>query len=301
MKILILGGSGQVGTEFQRILRDMKSETGVVPDVYQDAQVDAPSHKELDICSKFSINKWMKANATYDLIINCAALTDVDYCERHEAQALRINAFAVDNLAQCAKKQDAIFIQLSTDQVCADSNNYIEEKALLAPVNAYGRSKLAGEAFARELCSKFFIVRTSWVFGYKGRNFVKTILKLAKEQGKISVVNDQISTPTSANDLADRILRLALSKEYGIYNITNASHCTKFEFAKKITTNKRIKCEKEELSTAEFNKRHPHSAKRPCSTILAPWNTEHIIGSRARSWEDALKQYLKNLPNLGED
>ncbi len=302
MKILILGGSGQVGTELQRILREMTSEIGVVPDAYKDASVDAPSHKQLNICSKVALTRWMKAHGPYDLIINCAALTDVDYCQAHEAEALRINAIAVDHLAKSAQAQNAIFIQLSTDQVYGyECSFYNTEDNQTTPINAYGRSKLAGEAFAKEACERLFIVRTSWVFGYKGNNFVKTILKLAKEQGKISVVNDQVSSPTSANDLADGILRLALTKKYGIYNITNSSYCSKFEFAKKITTTKRIKCEKEEISTAEFLKRNPTSAPRPSFTVLAPWKTESLLGIRERSWEAALAQYLKNLPTLGED
>ena len=302
MKILILGGSGQVGTELQRILKDMKSETGTVPEVYKDATVDAPDHKQLNICSKVAVTRWMKAHGPYDLIINCAALTDVDYCETHEVEALRVNAIAVDNLAQSAQAQNAIFIQLSTDQVYSNSGGvYITEHIYPAPVNAYGRSKLAAEAFAKEACEKLFIVRTSWVFGYKGNNFVKTILKLAREQGRISVVDDQISSPTSANDLADVILRLALTKKYGIYNITNGLYCSKFEFARKITTSKRIKCEKKKISSAAFLRCNPTSAPRPVFTALSPWNTEFVLGIRMRPWRDALAQYLKNLPTLSED
>ena len=303
MRILITGGSGQVGTELLRILRDMRSETNVLPKDYQNSSVDAPLHEELDLTSFASIDNWMTNHKSYDLIINSAALTDVDYCELHEAEALRLNAMAVDRLALYAQSQNTKLVQLSTDQIykyneCFD---YLEESAPAMPVNAYGRSKLAGEVFAREDCNKSFIVRTSWVFGYKGNNFVKAIIRCAKETGKISVVGDQISNPTSANDLADAILRLAVTENYGTYNFTNRPYCTKFEFAKKITTTLRIKCEKEELSTEEFIKRNPNSAPRPKHTILAPWNTEHVLGYIARDWETALKQYLKNLPKLGED
>lgn len=311
MKILITGGSGQVGTELQRILKSMHSEIGAIPKVYKNAQVDAPSRIVLDMNNIASVDAWMNSHQ-YDLIINSAAMTNVDRCEKDEALALHINAIAVERLCMYAKKQNAKFVHISTDYVFAGNvNKLLTEEDKVCPVSAYGRSKLAGEILAQHACNKLFIVRTAWVYGYKGKNFVKTMLRLANQNGRISVVADQYGCPTSANDLADRILRLAFTDAYGVYHCTGCignddnnsatNQCNWFDFACAVIDGMRIQCQKEPITSYEYKKRFPLSADRPAYSSLSNEKLNNLLGSSMRSWQDALNMYLKNLTRLGED
>ena len=318
MKILITGGSGQVGTELQRILKTMHSEIGALPDVFNNAQIDAPSSDVLNLEDPGSIDSWMMTHDDYDLIINSAAVTNVDGCEKDEATALHVNALAVERFAQYAKKQNCKLVHISTDYVFPGNvNKLLTEDDKVCPVSAYGRSKLAGEILAENACDKLFIVRTAWVYGYKGKNFVKTMLRLAKQNGRISVVCDQYGCPTSANDLADRILRLSLTDAYGVYHCTGQNKLSSqddggdshdgmiqsswYDFACAAVDGMGIECEKEPITTSEYQRRFPLSADRPAYSSLSNDKLNKLLESSMRVWQDALKMYLERLPSLGEE
>ena len=170
----------------------------------------------------------------------------------------------------------------------------------VGPISAYGRTKLAGEEAVKELCSRYFIVRTAWLYGYKGKNFAKTMIRLAKKFGKISVVADQFGNPTNANDLAYEILKLALTQEYGVYHCTNNGTCSWFDFACAVVDLAGVPCEKEPLTSAEYKQRFPQSADRPHFSSLKNAHLEATVGDEMRPWEEAVKTYMERLPELGD-
>lgn len=185
----------------------------------------------LDITDEAAVQAFV-ANAQPDVIINCAAMTNVDGCEANEAVAYKVNATGPANLAAAAQKCGAKIVQVSTDYVFAGDafEDRIESDAT-SPESAYGRTKLAGEQLVADACAQHFIVRTAWLYGYVGNNFVKTMLRLARENGAIKVVYDQYGNPTSANDLAYEILKIAVTDNYGIYHCTNKGTCSWCDFA----------------------------------------------------------------------
>ena len=222
-------------------------------------------------------------------------MTNVDGCEEHEDAAFRVNALGPKNLALAAKKSGAKLVQVSTDYVFSgNEESERTEDDSTDPQSAYGRSKLAGEQLVRETYDKHFIVRTAWLYGYVGANFVKTMLRLAKEKGSIKVVNDQFGNPTSANDLAYEILRIAETENYGTYHCTNNGVCSWFDFASAIVDEAGISCEKKPCTTEEF----PRPAKRPNYSSLRNAQLEKTTGDEMRPWQDALKEYIHNLPSL---
>ncbi len=299
MRILITGASGQLGTELNRCLKSMRSEIGALDPIYKSALVDLPSSTDLDLKNASSIDNWMQKHE-YDLIINAAAYTNVDGCETHEADALKINALGPYALARHAALQKAKMVHVSTDYVFrGDTPLARHEDDPVCPVSAYGRSKYAGEVLLTDACHDLFIVRTAWLYGYHGKNFVKTMLRLAKANGKISVVADQVGNPTSANDLAHMILELAKTEAFGIYHCTGSGSCSWYDFACAAVDLAGINCQKEPISTAEYQKRFPQSADRPAFSALSNDKIATLLGHGMRNWKDALTMYIQNLPELG--
>lgn len=301
MRILITGGKGQLGNELRRCLETMKSEIGPIPIEYADAQFDCVDYDVLDISDAHAVHTWFIEHGPYDLTINGAAATNVDGCERNEASALHVNAFGAENLARECERCGGKLVQVSTDYVFAgtDPNPRVEDDPA-QPISAYGRTKWAGELLAQAACSRTFVVRTAWLYGYIGKNFVKTMLRLARENGKISVVSDQMGNPTSANDLAHELLKLAVTEEYGTYHCTNEGTCSWFDFASAAVDIAGIPCEKEPLTSVEYKKRFPQSADRPAYSSLRNLHLEETIGNDMRPWREALETYLTNLEQQGD-
>lgn len=294
MKILICGANGQLGNELNRLLVSGKSEIGLIPQVYKGAEVINTDQSLLDITDKSAVDGFIE-KGDFDLIINCAAMTNVDGCEEHEDVAYRVNAVGPQNLAQAAEKTRAKFVQVSTDYVFSgDVAGAYTENDPTDPRSAYGRTKLAGEQMTAESCTKHFIIRTAWLYGYVGSNFVKTMIRLAKENGTIKVVDDQYGNPTSANDVAHEILRIAETDAYGIYHCTNEGTCTWFDFAVAIVDGADIPSEKIPCTTEEFFR----PAKRPACSSLRNKRLEDTIGNDMRPWQVALNEYLTKLPEL---
>ena len=298
MKILITGANGQLGTELQRVLRDMRAEIGPLPVDYRDAEVVALGSGELDITDENAVASELAKG--YDIVINAAAYTNVDGCESNTEDADAVNHLGPAHLARACEEHGAKLVQVSTDYVFpGNEEGERVETDPVGPISAYGRTKLAGEEVVKELCSHYFIVRTAWLYGYKGKNFAKTMIRLASKFGKISVVADQFGNPTNADDLAYEILKLALTQEYGVYHCTNNGTCSWFDFACAVVDLAGIPCEKEPLTSAEYKQRFPQSADRPHFSSLKNAHLETTIGDEMRPWEEAVKTYMEKLPELG--
>ena len=299
MKILITGANGQLGTELQHVLHDMRAEIGPLPADYRDAEVVALGSGELDITDENAVASELAKG--YDLVINAAAYTNVDGCESNVEAADAVNHLGPAHLARACEEHGAKLVQVSTDYVFPGSEEGERvETDPVEPISAYGRTKLAGEEAVKDLCSRYFIVRTAWLYGYKGKNFAKTMIRLAKKFGKISVVADQFGNPTSANDLAYEILKLALTQEYGVYHCTNNGTCSWFDFACAMVDLAGIPCEKEPLTSVEYKQRFPQSADRPHFSSLKNAHLETTVGDEMRPWKEAVKTYMEKLPELGD-
>ena len=289
MKILITGSNGQLGSELTKILREGRSEIGPIPEVMINAQLDSIDLDDLDITDINASSSYITA-ASPDIIINCAAYTDVDACEANREDAFRVNAIGARNMAICAEKIGAKLVHLSTDYVFAgDAERPYSEFDLPAPKSVYGLTKLAGEDYVRQFSTRWFIVRTAWLYGLSGRNFVKTILKRASETGKLKVVDDQIGNPTNAADLAHHILKIAAAGEYGLCHCTGKGECSWYEFAKKIVEYSGIEAMVEPCTSEEY----PRPAKRPSYSSLDHMMLRSTVGDEMRCWQEALRNFIK--------
>ena len=293
MRVLVAGCKGQLGWEIRRCLQTMRSEMGQIPTVYANCAADYVDLDDVDITDERQVTAWFSTHEPYDVVINCAAMTNVDGCEQDEAAALKANALGPYHLATAANGQQAAFVQVSTDYVFPGADPQpLAEDARPCPISAYGRSKLAGELLAQSANPRTFIVRTAWLYGYQGKNFVKTMVRIARSRGAVAVVADQFGTPTSANDLAHCILALAATNAYGIYHATGATTCSWFDLACATLDLVGINCPREPLSSEEYRTRFPLSANRPAYSALDSAKIEQATGARPRPWEQALKDFV---------
>ena len=252
--------------------------------------VFATTIETLDICNKDDVLEKVK-EIQPDFIINCAAYTNVDGCETNYELAERVNGFALENIVLAAKEVDAPIIHISTDYVFdgeLDVEQSYTEDMIPNPVSAYGRTKLMGENYVLT-ADKYYILRTAWLYGVNGKNFVKTMLRLSKEKEKISVVADQHGSPTSTTTLCE-IIEQILEKqpEYGIYHSTNEGFTTWYEFTKKIFEIAKISTPVIPISSDEF----PTPTKRPKNSQLSKEKL-HSVGIYPKDYVEALKIYLK--------
>lgn len=292
MKIMIAGAAGQLGNELCSILSSGQAEIGKISDIYESVQVIKADIGEFDITDMASARAFIK-KAQPDIIINCAAMTNVDGCETAVDVAFKVNAAGVRNLAICAKEANAKFVHISTDYVFAgDGKKPYREWDIVNPQSVYGSSKLLGEKYALAFCDKTFIVRTSWLYGYIGKNFVKTVRRVLKEKGQITVVNDQRGNPTNANDLAFHILKIAATEDYGIYHCTGEGECTWYDFAKKIAEYSGYN---ENVVSPCTSEQFKSPTKRPAYSSLENLALSCGVGNEMRSWEEALKEYISKV------
>ena len=294
MKILITGSNGQLGNELQTALKQMRTEIKEISSIYKNAIVFAMDVNDLDITDEAKVEKTMGVIKP-DIVINCAAYTNVDKCEEEQELAYNLNALAAKYLAIACEKNGAKLCHISTDYVFSGTGNtpFLETDDC-APQSVYGKTKYEGERFVKDNCSKYFIVRTSWLYGYVGQNFVKTILRIAKENDSIKVVNDQLGNPTNANDLAYHILKLIETNEFGTYHCTGKGICSWFDFACSIVKFAGIDCNVIGCTTEEF----PRPAKRPAYSALDKTNLDKAVKDEMRDWKEALKQYINTLEGL---
>lgn len=295
MKIMITGCNGQLGNELQSILKSGKSEIGSAPQEVLGAEVLPVDIDTIDISDISAVNEFVNANKP-DVIINCAAMTNVDGCESDYVTAFKVNALGVKNLAVCAEKIGAKFVHVSTDYVFAGNGTkpYCEWDKV-DPQSVYGASKALGEKYALAFCKKSFVVRTSWLYGYIGKNFVKTVRRVIKSNGGIGVVCDQRGNPTNANDLAHHLLKLAVTEEYGIYHCTGEGECSWYDFAVKIAEYSGLGDTVTPCTTEEYNAKFNVPTKRPEYSSLRNLALECTVGNEMRDWKVALKEYISKV------
>lgn len=297
MRILITGASGQLGNELRRLLETGTAEIGPIPSEYENAYVVYTDTPDLDITNEAAVMDVVKLGQ-YDLIINCAAMTNVDGCETNEGLAKLVNAIGAWNLARAAKESGVPIIHVSTDYVFSgDQPGERTESDSVHPLSAYGRTKLEGEKLVASANNRHHIVRTAWLYGYVGKNFAKTMLHLADSHDEVTAVDDQLGNPTSANDLAYEILKIALTDDYGVWHVTNEGTCSWADFAEAVLAD--TKCSVKRCTSEEYKAANPASANRPKFSSLKNSHLESTIGNEMRPWQDALADYLAKLPELG--
>lgn len=298
MKILITGSHGQLGNELQDILSSGKAGIGKISDEYKNCEVVAVDIDTLDIGDYSAVESFITKEKP-DVIINCAAMTNVDACETNFDTAMKANAMGPRNMAMAANKVGAKLIHVSTDYVFrGDGNTPRCEWDETGPNTVYGKSKLLGENYVREHCDKYFIVRTSWLYGLIGKNFVKTMRRLGNMNDVTTVVDDQRGNPTNANDLAYHILKLALTEEYGVYHCTGEGECSWADFAKRIMELSHCKGTVARCTTEEYSAKYPAAAPRPLYSSLRNLMLECTVGNEMRDWETALEEYIIKLDEM---
>ena len=276
MKVVVTGAKGQLGTDLVHLLADRGYE------------VYGYGREELDI-TNFDQVKQVISEVNPDVVIHAAAYTKVDLAESEPDKAFLINAYGTRNVVVASEAVGTKLVYVSTDYVFDGTVNVpYNEFAPTNPLSVYGKSKLAGEQFVRDLHSKFFIVRTSWVYGKYGNNFVKTMLKLAQERDELMVVHDQVGCPTYTVDLANCILELIQTEKYGIYHVSNSGHCSWYEFAKAIFEEAGIKVKVNPCTTKDF----PRPAPRPACSVFEHMALKLNGFSEMREWREALKEFI---------
>ncbi|AQG72497.1 NAD(P)-dependent oxidoreductase [Lacticaseibacillus rhamnosus] len=278
MKILITGANGQLGTELRHLL-DARGMTYRATDA-----------KDLDITDEAAVNQYF-ADYQPEVVYHCAAYTAVDKAE-DEAKAINqlVNVDGTRNLAKAAEKVDATLVYISTDYVFdGDSKEIYTVNDQPAPRNEYGRAKYEGEQQVQKYLKKYYIIRTSWVFGEYGHNFVYTMLNLAKTHKELTVVDDQYGRPSWTKTLAE-FMTFAVDKrlDYGIYHLSNDNSCNWYEFASAILADKDVTVKP--VSSKEY----PQKAWRPRHSILDLSKTK-ATGFEIPTWQDALKNFLKSI------
>ncbi len=276
MKIIITGANGQLGLELYNQLNKESS--------YEVIKTD---RENLNIVNFDEVNKFIKENSP-DVVINCAAHTAVDLCETDIENAYKINAIGPRNLAIASEKVGAKFVQVSTDYVFDGSGTRpYREDDITCPNSIYGTSKLMGEQFTKDFCSKYFIIRTAWLYG-EGNNFVRTMIKLAETNKEINVVNDQFGSPTSTVDLSKAIINLINTEYYGTYHGTCEGQCSWYDFAKKIFEIRNIDIQVNPVTSEAFKR----PASRPAYSVLDNFMLKLVGLNLFRNWEEAVEEYL---------
>jgi dTDP-4-dehydrorhamnose reductase len=278
MKILIIGGGGMLGQDLVRVLQECRHA------------VLSPSRAELDITNPESVRSYIMREQPQCVLLS-AAYTRVDDCESHTDLAWSVNADGPRNVALACRSVGARLIYVSTDYVFngRKTTPYTEDD-LPDPTSVYGQTKLAGEMHIKEILRDYLSVRTSWLYGLHGRNFVATILKKAQTEKELRVVNDQKGSPTYTGDLAEGLATLVGIKDAkGIVNVTNTQSCTWFEFAETILRLKNVGDVTVYPVTSEQFK---VPAKRPANSILASDRYLRLTGKTLRPWKEALVDYL---------
>ena len=278
MRILVLGARGMLGTDL------IEEWNNAAP---ADVLIAAGS-AEADIRDAIQVDRLIQ-KVTPDWVIVCAALTDVDGCEKNRELAFAVNATGVENVARSAEKIAARVFLVSTDYVFdGKGKRPYETSDPVAPINVYGASKAAGEEALRRASTAWCIGRTSWLFGIHGPSFPEKILKAAETRPELSVVNDQVGSPTYTRDLAQAIVQLVKDDARGIVQIHNDGVCSWFDFAKEILAQNGLNTRVHPITTDQSAR----PARRPNYSVMSP-SSLHAYGIRLREWRQALSAFLK--------
>jgi dTDP-4-dehydrorhamnose reductase len=284
MRIVVIGADGQLGTDLCKSLSSFEP----IP-LTQD---------DIEITRMDSVTKALLKHKP-DAIVNTAAFVRVDDCEDEQDKAFLINALGARNVAVVAQELGAKLVHISTDYVFGGETEpqtipYTEFDTPVPP-NIYGKSKLAGENFVHHLCTRYFIIRTSSLFGAagalgKGGNFIEAVIKQAKERDELRIVNDQFFSPTYTVDLAGKIAQLIPTEYYGIFHITNSGICSWYQLAVETLKLANLKTPVIPVTSAEY----PQKARRPSNTVLDNYQLKLLGMADMRSWQEALKDYMKH-------
>ncbi|MDO4169979.1 MAG: dTDP-4-dehydrorhamnose reductase [Lachnospiraceae bacterium] len=277
-KIWITGAKGQLGTAIYNQL-DYHKYTVVTTDI------------DLDITDYDEVASYMKVTKP-NVVINCAGMTDLKTCEENMIDAYKVNAIGPRNLAAATRSANAKFIQISTDDVFNGKNrDALNEFDVVSPITVYGKSKLAGETFVRELNPKHIIIRSSWIYGDGKHNFVSVLLNQAKTRTNIQLPSDQFSTPTSATELAKFIIHLLETKEYGTYHASCEGFCSRYEFGVEILRLAGI----ENVTLEPVLSNSTTIEGRGRYTILDNLMMKLTDNYEMPAWKDALSDYMKTI------
>jgi dTDP-4-dehydrorhamnose reductase len=275
LKILVTGSEGQLGSDLLKIL----------PERHEVLGCDIQDWDITDL--RIALENVERIRP--DVIVNAAAYTDVDGCELNPDLAYRVNTLGAHNLAIAGRKVGAVMVHVSTDFVFDGKKGspYLEFDPP-HPLSVYGKSKLASEQWVAAVLSTYFIVRTAWLYGRRGKNFVKTILRLAEEKEVLRVVDDQIGSPTYSWDLAQKIAELIETEAYGIYHATNGGQSSWYEFASDILRLAGKKVKLEPISSEELAR----PAARPAFSVLRNYCLEQRGFSALRDYHEALEEFF---------
>jgi dTDP-4-dehydrorhamnose reductase len=281
MKVLVTGADGQLGYDVVKKLKEEKIEhLGV-------------DKKDFDLTNEQETKDFILDYAP-DVIVHCAAYTDVDQAELEKKLAYQVNVEGTKFIAEAARELDAKLLYISTDYVFdGQGEEPFEVTDQPNPINYYGETKYQGEQKVKKLLDKYFIVRTSWIFGEHGDNFVKTMLELGKERDEISVVADQYGSPTYTGDLAELIVDMIKTDKYGIYHATNEGFCSWYEFSKEIFKSADIDVVVKPISNDEFK----NKAERPNNSKLSKQN---LINNEFNMLNDFKKSVYKFITGMSE-
>jgi dTDP-4-dehydrorhamnose reductase len=278
-KVLVTGVKGQLGY-----------------DVVKKLQLDGCEVLGVDI-DDFDITNCNQTesfilNCKPNTVVHCAAYTAVDKAESEQDLCYKINVEGSENIAKACAKINAQMVYVSTDYVYGGIGESVYETTEpTAPLSVYGKTKLQGENACKSVLNELYIIRTSWVFGKNGNNFVKTMLRLASERPALSVVNDQVGSPTYTVDLANFICHLINTKKYGVYHFSNENFCSWYDFAKEVFSQKGIRIELNGIPTSQYKT----AAVRPLNSRLSKKSVYSTGYTSIPTWQDALKRYLEEI------
>lgn len=284
MKILVTGASGQLGFDCVNELntRGYKEVLGV-------------HSTDFDLTSSSDTINFIK-NYAPDVIIHCAAYTNVDSAEKDPAACFAVNTWGTENIVDICNEDNIKLIFVSTDFVFDGKQDVlVTENDSLNPLNVYGKSKQLAEAYIQANLKKYFIVRTAWLCGIKGNNFIKAMLKLAKNNRLLEIVDDQFGAPTFTADLSKLLCDMVESTKYGIYHATNEGYISKADFAKSIFELKNISIDITKITTDYYNQKYNITTQRPMFSNLSKEKLTINGFNKLPNWQDSLKQYLKTL------
>ena len=283
MKVLVTGVKGQLGYDVVKECEKRNIEA---------IGVDV---EEMDITDASKVEEVIKSS-NVDAVIHCAAWTAVDKAEDEVELCTKVNVDGTRNIAKVCKELSIKMMYISTDYVFDGQGEQLwNEYDQRNPLNVYGKTKCEGEMAVEELVEKRFIVRIAWVFGVNGNNFIKTMLRLGKERGAVSVVSDQIGSPTYTYDLARLLVDMIETDKYGIYHATNEGLCSWYEFACEIFKQANLEVEVTPVNSSQF----PTKAKRPFNSRMSKTELDKNGFKRLPTWQDALSRYLKEI-NINE-
>jgi dTDP-4-dehydrorhamnose reductase len=282
MRILLLGHKGMLGSDLLLKLNLQHEVVGM-------------DKEEIDIVSPNECVQAIKGTAP-NVVVNAAAYTNVDGCETAKDECFAVNAEAVKNIAKACRNKNIRIIHFSTDYVFdGTAQQPYKENDQCNPINAYGASKLAGERYLQSLADDYLLIRTSWLYGTKGKNFVQTILEKAKTTPTLSVVDDQVGSPTYTKDLAAAIDLLISQNLKGIFHVTNRGSCSWYQFAVKILQ----ESEMDDVKVIPIKSdKLPRPAKRPTYSVLSVQKFISATGKTTQPWQLALQDYLNNIKYL---